>query len=211
MRRLPKVLVRVASSAKPAVVCFEQRLARQPDLVEGGEAVVDGCAGPVGQPPHLDSRQQAAFVAQRRQEQEHALVLAVDQETGGDHRGLGTARGAGVGHELLGAGMRCVEDELAGLTVEFGGCLQAGAVVAVVDFRAQERSDAAHGREIGEVAARVGVVVQEAAQEQVVVDARHRAQAPAAVHDRGPLVQVRQQVRVPGEALGVFDGVVHQS
>ncbi len=179
-------------------------------MVEGGEAVVDRGVRPQRQLVHLDARKVAVFVAEGGVEEVDALVAAVDEQAGGDDGRLGAAGGAGVGHELAGAGVRRVEGESAGLPVEFGGGLQMGGVVAVVDLGAQEGAYPAHGGVLVQVTAVVVVVVQQAAEEEVVVNAGDGAQAAAALDDGGPLVQTGQEGGVGGEVLGLVQGVVHQ-
>ncbi|GEK01879.1 hypothetical protein TNCT1_41550 [Streptomyces sp. 1-11] len=202
--------VQPALGVQPAVLGLQQGLARQRHPVERGQAVVHRGPGAHRQPADPDARQQPPLVAQRGEEQEDALVPALDQEAGGDHGALRTARHAGVGHELLRAGVRGAEHEPAGRRVQFGGGLQRRGVVAVVQLGAQKRSGAPQRGEVGQVPAPGAPVVEQAAEEEVVVDARHRAQAPAAVHDRRPLVQRRQRLGVVREPFGASGRVVHQ-
>ena len=85
--------------------------------------------------------------------------------------------------------MKSSSDEpSAGGAVVRGRGLQQRGVVAVLQFGAQERARAAHGGVVGQVPRAGGVlVVEQTAEEQVVVDALQRAQP--AVEEAGPFVQ----------------------
>lgn len=213
--RVEETLARIAQAAaetvfrgEASVVSFQQGLAGQPYLIEAGEAVVDGAAEPLGQRTYGDARPRAVLVGQRGQEEKDALVLAVDQEPCRHDSALGAADQTGVGHELPGARCGGVQDELIGGAVQFACGLQGRRIVAVVQLGAQERSCALHRGELGQLAALAVVMVQQAAQEQVVVDAGQRAER--SVHHPRPLVKACQQLRIAGQRRRVVDRLVDE-
>ncbi len=188
----------VTESAVPA---GQQGLLRQQDLVEGGQAVVHRAAGALRERAHGDAGQGADPVGERREEEEDPVVAALDQQSGRDHSGFGTAGRAGVGHELLRAGVGGVQGEGAVGQVVAGGGLQRGGVVAVAQFGAQERADPLHGGVLGQRPFVVRIVVEQTAEEEVVVDARQHGERT--VQRTGPLVQCGQPVGVGGQFGGV--------
>ena len=200
-----------AVGPEAAVLALEQGPPGQGEMVEGGEAVVDRGVRAEREGLDRDMGEGAVAIGERRQEEKDAVVTVVDEEAGGDDGRLRTAQGAGVGHELRGARMRGVQDEAARRGVVAGGRLQGGGVVAVVELGAQERADTAEGGELAQVPRRVVGVVEDASEEEVVVDARDGGEAAAPVDDRGPFVQSREQGRVVGEGHGVVERVVDQT
>ncbi len=96
-------------------------------------------AGAQRQGPDGDPGQRAGGVGERDQEQEDALVPALDQQPRRDQARLRAADGPGVGHELPCPGVGRVQREGALVRVVGGHGLQGGGVVAVGQVRCRGR------------------------------------------------------------------------